>query len=101
MKGRGDGEESLAEQIKGRPEQQHTHQDLDEAKKPNQPVSPDRLHTETSQAGSADDSVVVFADAFPAEGAPTFRAPCNGFTKGVVETTLLGYIHASVLPLEF
>jgi hypothetical protein len=93
MEGGWDGEESLAEQIKGRPEQQHAHEDLDETDQPNQSISYDRLCAETFQTKSADDAIVVLADAFPAEGAAAFRAACNGLAKGMVETTLLGYIH--------
>jgi hypothetical protein len=35
----------------------------------------------------------VLADAFPAEGAPAFRAARNGLARGMIETTLLGYRH--------
>jgi hypothetical protein len=99
MKGGGDGEECLAEQIKGRPEQQQTYEDLGEANQPNQPVSSDGFCAETFQARSADDPIFVLANTFPAEGAPAFRAPCNGLAKGMVEATLLGYIHTQTLPL--
>jgi hypothetical protein len=101
MEGGWNGEQSLPEQVKGRPEQQQAHEDLDETHYSNQSVSSDCLLAETFQTKSANDPIVMLADAFPAEGAPAFRAACDGLAKGVVETTFLGDTHPLASPPEF
>src|SRR5438477_10113890 len=89
----GQGEQDFADEIKEKPGCYKTHQTLAAPNQAGQTSPLKQGHAgKFAKAGSANDPVFVLSDAFAAEELTARWTSRYGFTRGVIEATLIGQV---------
>jgi hypothetical protein len=89
----GNRQQSLAHQVKEKPQDHHTQQALAQPEDSREAAARSGAAPgQFLQAGRANDAIIVFRDAFAAEELPTLQAPRRRLALRVIETSLLGQV---------
>ena len=82
--------QSFANHKEKEPRENKTKAELNHTPDPAQSGAPRLiLFRQLRKAGSAEDTIIVFGDAFTAEIAGTTRTSCDGFPPDMIETALV------------